>query len=1054
MGKNKKLNEVNMENFSSFIERRFNNKSLRIKLRNKINDILKIKLWIPSRSSYYLLLFAFIPLSLLAQIGTEAKFDSFFILDCLKGIPTINKDDSIYQNLISINSGIGAIAIGLSFFVAQSLFDSNNKNKSRILLYTSNFFPLLSFVTMIYIILLMGDLNYLIVLYIFLLGVYVIFSLGQTIEILIRKNKQESIEMQMLTDINRESFYKSLQIEIKRKASYIYINKLDNFFNEKYGKKITFDYFSFLFMKEIEFFNIDKSGVITNINIDKLEKLVSYLLNNINLKSNKLISDKTTKISEIESNKSYEPIINFNIFPYSEVSVDTNILGIHKESIPYLNVLQNNIRDSLEDILTVDKIESLVESKESISELKDKIISFINLKKNYSNIKSFLNVYLVLIDDYYKIKKEHEETLNEYESVTKSTLLNDSKSSVLDNVFNDLREINILIIKESELTVISIVLNILHKIIYRSIENFDTIGVKKLSYIPVLLYKRGFTDYDISILGGKHLINEAWRFINYFNNNFILSKFLVGNLVSAIFYKLSSITILTIQTLLIETIDKKDERSFNYYLEQFKKDFDYNEYFINVKYIEYQSSLKKVLEVKEESIFDLTSILLSEVFKESLEFNISSYNRISEHNPKNLLNLTNLYLRVISSENEFESVLAQWEYRNHEDGEIFTSDVYDIYDYTYLFQILNHIDLDKNIEEIIKYLPLSKVLSIKTSLSGDLNMKIDKIQNSESDFIKVGLNYDKVKIIKLHEILKRFNENYNEYEKSVVRNDPILHEKVDLFESGFIKNYNQTIGIKDVFRDIDLIKYVQINEDEFLDKQFGISIFFEKSAFIEDEKLQDVYWAGFEDAFDFGQTIKIGENNQFMKYINGKFKTVDISKLENTLIYLDSDDYIVISTNLCLEYIDFFDIQYVRNWDPRFKDLTKENKYESVEGYLISKNFKIPVYNIMYDSEQSEIILFRKSEMGSIIQYQKSNQQVLSNNSYFDINIIDTMSDDEIVGKYISNPPKWLKAIGSVEKQKEYLLEKVLIEIFERFEFKIENQELSTIFKKINIEDN
>lgn len=59
-------------------------------------------------------------------------------------IPIIKSDSITFQNLITINTGIGAVLIGLAFFVAQSLLDKNDPDKARVLLSESAFFPLLT----------------------------------------------------------------------------------------------------------------------------------------------------------------------------------------------------------------------------------------------------------------------------------------------------------------------------------------------------------------------------------------------------------------------------------------------------------------------------------------------------------------------------------------------------------------------------------------------------------------------------------------------------------------------------------------------------------------------------------------------------------------------------------------------------------------------------------------------------------------------------------------------------------------------------------------------
>jgi hypothetical protein len=123
-------------------------------------------LWIPSRRSFFIIAsFVFI-FALLShpQIIVEYFINPFsYLFNYLFGgftyyqnikefllnlptinIPSINTEHNHYQNFIAIHAGIGAVLVGLAFFVAQSLIDKNDPDKGRVLLYKSHFFPLLT----------------------------------------------------------------------------------------------------------------------------------------------------------------------------------------------------------------------------------------------------------------------------------------------------------------------------------------------------------------------------------------------------------------------------------------------------------------------------------------------------------------------------------------------------------------------------------------------------------------------------------------------------------------------------------------------------------------------------------------------------------------------------------------------------------------------------------------------------------------------------------------------------------------------------------------------
>ena len=56
----------------------------------------------------------------------------------------------------------------------------------------------------------------------------------------------------------------------------------------------------------------------------------------------------------------------------------------------------------------------------------------------------------------------------------------------------------------------------------------------------------------------------------------------------------------------------------------------------------------------------------------------------------------------------------------------------------------------------------------------------------------------------------------------------------------------------------------------------------------------------------------------------------------------------------------------------------------------------------------------------------------------FLIEVQEYLLDTELSKKLIDNPPEWLKKVGDEHNQQEYLRERVLINFFERFEYRID----------------
>jgi hypothetical protein len=82
-------------------------------------------------------------------------------------------------------------------------------------------------------------------------------------------------------------------------------------------------------------------------------------------------------------------------------------------------------------------------------------------------------------------------------------------------------------------------------------------------------------------------------------------------------------------------------------------------------------------------------------------------------------------------------------------------------------------------------------------------------------------------------------------------------------------------------------------------------------------------------------------------------------------------------------------------------------------------------------------LILNKSGLGRLIQYRPldegEDERFL--NDIFYINVQAFSENPNLTDGLLKNPPEWLKKIGDEETQREHLKERVLIHIFERFEY-------------------
>jgi len=186
-------------------------------------------LWMPSISSFLRIFFAM----LFFWVISHPKYVFKFVLSPLD---TVFSNISFYKQLtphiirpfdfvphflipainesfdpIAIHTGIGAVLVGLAFFVAQSLTDKSDSEKSRVLLYKSWFFPLLMAEVMAFFFFI-GETNLLGFIPVFIIALWTMFSLGSVIDILVKEHKMEEAKKEVLLSVTKKNFIKILDI--------------------------------------------------------------------------------------------------------------------------------------------------------------------------------------------------------------------------------------------------------------------------------------------------------------------------------------------------------------------------------------------------------------------------------------------------------------------------------------------------------------------------------------------------------------------------------------------------------------------------------------------------------------------------------------------------------------------------------------------------------------------------------------------------------------------------------------------------------------------------
>ena len=293
---------------------------------------------------------------------------------------------------VAIHTGIGAVLIGLAFFVAQSLADKNDPEKGRVLLYKSWFFPLLMAEVMAFFFFI-GDTNYLGFIPVIAIALWTMFSLGSVIEILVKEHKMEEAKKEVLLSVTKKNFIRILDKEITNRIG-------NNFIYKKYENSGILNVNPFGFWgnkKEIIAIKSQKGGTVLNIKTSDLEKLVATLSRAV---VNDAIPVENTDRTNAGSTKTkQEPVCYLKPMLGYKIEAGETLFEIKKSVADRIDI--KKVAKIAQDIFVIKKDDSEIEARIEISKLKDRCISAINNQQT-GDLEKIIRLYVDLVKEFFK----------------------------------------------------------------------------------------------------------------------------------------------------------------------------------------------------------------------------------------------------------------------------------------------------------------------------------------------------------------------------------------------------------------------------------------------------------------------------------------------------------------------------------------------------------------------------------------------------------------------------------------------------------------------------
>ena len=999
----------------------------------------KTALWIPSIDSFSKIFITFLVFLGISHIGVESKLGSFLVMDFFNNfnMPVVKPNTAIYQNLIAIQTGIGAVLIGLAFFVAQSLMDREDPDKARVLLYRSNFFPLLSSEILVFILLLTGELNYFIILIIASLGLWVLYSLGRTIEILIRNNEFEKAKLNTFIDILKNNFIELADQEMRiRLTNNLFIKELD-ILNNKHGGIISFSPYNYFDEKLYLKVHATNKGVLVDIDFRHLESLIN------NLKQRLIPSNEITKASEkyeIEDNKiekNNRPLIYISSKLYSKVDGNTVLLHLENNILDYDNLFLEYFYKQIKLIFIIKDFDNAEEEgRFELLRLKQKCIRLIDEAKK-DDLEKNINIYKEIINEYYKFISQYGGGFTKEQAEKERSIFITNRLQHLDWLAEDIREIFEKAVSSKNRDIISNVSFLPILFAQLSIKHKDHLIFQNYIVYSKLMYAAGSEIKEENKKISTFLIDRSWRYMKELFDYTLVYELKEGRISSYDFLGFSMYIFKVLQSLLKMSYEQNDILSFNLYLEKMSQISSRIERyeFYEINSLENQDISKSLINLKNESLFGLSSYILHRVLRNKKSQDIEYYLRVSQQIPKDLIKFTELFINIYSHKKSKDWEWDDWEFENRTEETAFVIETFDKLKEFYVFYSLSII-WDKTNVQINHYkLPATDtVTNVLDTVNKMMNDNYGQYFDSPEKFNE--------KILQFKNLLERANEELKELSLELIRREPLSFEKVQQFKKNVWINFQSTSGFRKILNEYNLIvdksEYENLNGDY----QFGVSTFIDKAAFLSDDFEGNTHYIGLDEGFNFGQSIIRGENKIIIEKLNDRIPIIDKGNIDQfSFSSTDFKNIIAISVNGAIN--EFYgsssnSSKFIPNWHQKYNDIS-ENEYsnESI-GILKFKDSFIPVYEIYGDGIERQLIILDVFTLGSLIQYAPPNFK--SSNQYnslgfLSVEVIEVMEDTEQERMIFEQSPQWLLEKGDRASQVLYLRENVLIKVFERIEF-------------------
>lgn len=994
-------------------------------------------------------------------------------------------DNNQLPNIIAILCGFASMVFVLIIFIAESIRATEDADHKRVLLKVSNLWPLITFTTLSLLNFLWFKVTALSIVLPIIIAVGIIFSFWQIVNFFINPEIREKYRKNFLKERMQKIILESVKERIGNNILLGKIGldkeiKLEYKFSKSWINKRVDDYF---------FIESKEEGWLYDINLIELANLIKKLSEvgdhlGINIYPKKTPFLKSGKKSENTINQSNEQEIKvkevYLLKRYGEQLLpdsifnenDRIILALPKEFKKDQEIIAD-VYNLMPHIFRFNKKEPL--SKTFRRELQNTKDQLINAIKSFSlgSIDDLKQTYLQLAETFleqiYKLgggfsaEQAKRERGNIFEEWDEISWLN-----------QDIRELINVASETDNNDVMSKIAYLPMAISMRAIQVKDHFLFQEFVNYSTYFYHLGKEKPDNSKVK-PYLLDRSWRFLKNTSDYYIEPKLNNGgkeiNENDIKEYKYFLIYIFRLfQNLLKSSFDKEDLDYFKNVLKEFSriyKHFNPEHEHPNVRFLkqslEWTESIDEKINTENKIIIQQAKEDLSneiKLAKEQIRFGLASkifdiykqnqnketiktfFETLVSYITDDIGQLTHVY----ESSRNF-SIEDRWGWNEWEmiyDGEAHSIDFLSKLDKLYCILALKILK-NKNENEIDKIIitPTRNLVTLSEEQHG-LNNLITVLNSmvSESDQWNFILDEKmRNKISDLKKILQKACEKQEKIDEEYLKNISIDKDKLEDFKTQIKESFYKSGYLRPILEVYGA--YRDLTSDKPIGKMdsWGFNQIADKEAFIKDWHVHYLDWGE-----HYGRSMATSEDQIIFKtMVSGSEIKKDIKmqdvipEIEKILNESNFNEPIILQT---LDNIfEYENIRKSETFIPRYNNdcpQTKVNNFQGYIGILKYSKFQIPVVNIFIRNEElkNKILLTDIKKYGSLNQYSPIDNKEESKykDDIFFIKVIDLNEDEKILKEIIDANPNWLK---EYEDKEGYLRRKVVIKLFEKFEFKI-----------------